>query len=138
MHQFFQHRVDRLLADLAHPLAANRAFVIDNEHGRRGGAVPLTVDVAFVVERSPSDVLLRHYLFEFTGIMLPGVDADEGEWLVLEFCYERPLVRPGGPSDQSGFKPEVQQHHLAAIVTQFELRALLVFAFDVGRNLANA
>ena len=47
-------------------------------------------------------------------------------------------MRPGGPSDKSELAPEVEQHDLAAIVAQFECRALLVFAFDFGSNLADA
>jgi hypothetical protein len=36
------------------------------------------------------------------------VDADQGEGLVFQGLYERPLVGPLAPSSQSVFRPEVQ------------------------------
>ena len=109
--------------------------MIDDVKHWRGGEVPLTVDGAVVVvKRPPVDFLLRHHFFEFTQIMDPGIDADEGEGLFFEIRYERPLVRPGGPSGQSELTPEVEQYDLAAIVGQFEFPTVLVLAFDVRGN----
>ena len=135
--QLLQSCVNRLLAGLADPLASNRALVIDDVKRWRGGEIPLTVDGTIVVNGPPTNLVLRHHFLEFTRIVGPGIDADEGEWLFFQFRYERPLVRPGGPSRQSEFAPEIEQHHLAAIVAQFELRAVLVLAFDVRGNLTD-
>ena len=138
MNQPLQGSVDSLLAGLADPFAANGALVIDDVKRWCGGEIPLTVDGALVVERPPVDPLFRHHPFQFTWFMRPGIDADHCERLFFQIRYERPLVRPGGPSRQSELAPEIKQHDLAAIVTQFELLTVLVFAFDVGRSFADA
>src|SRR5262245_54645468 len=53
-------------------------------------------------------------------------------------CFdERPLVRPHGPSGGSVLVPEVEQHHLAAVVAQLELVAVLIPALDLGGDLAD-
>jgi hypothetical protein len=117
LNQLIQSRVDRLLPWFADPFVSDRAFVIDDVERWRGWEVPLTVDGTFVVKRPPGDVVLRHHFLEFTGFVAPGIDADEGERLLFQFRYERPLVRPGGPSGESELAPEIQQHDLATVVT---------------------
>ncbi len=116
MNQLLQGSVDRLLARLADPFTAYRAYVIDDVERWRGGEVPLTVDGTLIVKRPPVDFFLRHHFFEFIWIVDPGIDADQGEWFFFKIRYERPLVRPSGPSRQSVLAPEIEQQDLAAIV----------------------
>jgi hypothetical protein len=94
--------------------------VIENIIRWGGEGIPLTVDGTYVVKCPPVEFLPGHHFLEFTRIMVPGIDADEDKWLVFEIRYERPLVSPSGPSGQSEFTPEIQQHDLAPIVAQFE------------------
>ena len=44
---------------------------------------------------------------------------------------------PLGPSGQSVFRPEVEQHHLAPVVAELEPHAVLVLTLDVRRHLAD-
>src|SRR5262249_37977817 len=59
------------------------------------------------------------------------VHAEKREGLVTQVHYERPLVGPLGPSRQSHIAPEIEQHHLPAIVAQLEALAVLILALDV-------
>src|SRR5262249_13186278 len=71
------------------------------------------------------------------NVVAVDVDAEQGEGLVLQGLDERPLVGPLGSSGESLLMPEVEQHHLAAIVAELEALAVLVLAFDVRRFLAD-
>src|SRR5262249_35650655 len=51
--------------------------------------------------------------------------------------HERPLVRVHRPARGSPIPPEIENHHLAAIVAELECLAFDIFALDVGRNLTN-
>ena len=80
---------------------------------------------------------LVHDRLELLRVGAVGVDADHGEGLVFELVDERPLVGPTGPSGHSDLLPEVEQHHLSAVVAQLEANIVLVDAFDIGRLLAD-
>ena len=76
-----------------------------------------------LARRSPGSANDRHVSFSlsitalsFLGVVAGDVDADQGEWLVFQLLDERPLVGPLAPSGESVFAPEVEQHHLAAVV----------------------
>lgn len=137
MNQFLKDRVDELLARTAHPLAANRTFVVDDVEGRGGGIVPLFGDVALGYECSPIEIFAGHHFLELGWIFVPAVDADQSKRLLLQFLHERPLVRPTGPSSESVLHPEIEKHDLASIVAQLEARAVLVKAFDIWSCLAD-
>src|SRR5262249_5632242 len=92
---------------------------------------------ARVHERTPGESLLLHHFLELLRAAAAGVDPDEREGLVLQSLHERPLVGPLRPSRQSDMAPEVEQHHLAAIVPEPEALAVLVLAFDVRCLLAD-
>jgi len=114
----------------------DRSFVIDDVKGWRRREVPLPVDLSHIVKRPPVYLLLSHYRFEFTGSVVPGIDADYSERLVFQCRHERPLVGPSGPSGQSEFAPEIEQHHFSAIVAQLELLPVLILPRDVGGDFA--
>ena len=44
---------------------------------------------------------------------------------------------PFSPSSYSILGPEVEQNHLAAIVAQFEMDAVLIVTLDLGSRLAD-
>lgn len=136
--QLVQCVVDGVFTGLADPFVPDHSFAIDDEKRWRGGHIPLSVEVSLVIERTPVDVVLDHRFFEFARIVDPGIDADRRERLIFQFRYERPLVCPGGPSGESEFAPEIEQHHLSTIVAEFEWRTVLVFANDVWSDLADA
>ena len=89
-----------------------------------------------VRERPPGEVLLLDNVLQILAIAA-DVDADQDERPILQGLYERPLVRPLAPSSQSVFGPEVEQHDFPAVVAQFELVAVLIFAIDVLGFLAD-
>src|SRR5262249_15952833 len=138
-----QRCVDDLLAGSARPLVTDDSFVVDHIEGWRGGQVPLRRDrsrtgIASIDKGSPGYLLLVHHFLELLRVEATDVDADEGERLVFQVRYERPLVRPLGPSRQSDETPEIEQHHFPSIVTQLESLAVLVLAVDVRGFLANS
>ena len=120
VNELLQGGIDGVFARFADPLVPDHALMIDNKERWCRIGIPLTVDGAIVVKSSPSDVKFLHGVFQFTRIMRPGVDADESERFIFEFRYERPLVRPSGPSRQSELRPEIEQHDLAAKFAQFK------------------
>lgn len=81
-------------------------------------------------------LLASHHVLEFLDVLRPGIDADQHERLVLQSLNERPLVWPGGPSDQSEFAPEVEQHDLATIVAELELLSVLILPLYVRCHFA--
>src|SRR5262249_61274049 len=141
--QLLERRVNYFLTRSTCPLVTDDSLVVDQIHRRRGGQVPLRRDrtctgVAGVNKGSPGDLLLGRHLLELLRVEAADVDADEGERLVFQVLHERPLVWPLGPSRQSDDTPEVEQHHLPAIVTQLESLAFFVLAVDVRGFLADA
>ena len=140
--QLVQRCVYYLLARSARPLVTDHAPVVDHIKRRRGGQIPLRRDrprpgVARIDKRPPGDPLLGRHLLELLRVEPADVNADEGERPVSQICHERPLVRPLGLSRQSDETPEIEQHHLPAIVTQLEALAVLVLTVNVGGFLAD-
>src|SRR5690606_9552139 len=118
-------------------LGADDALVVEDVDRRPRAHVPLRRDRAAgalgaVPEAAPGDVLLLQAGRE--GLLVGiAVHADEGERLVCETLHERPLVRVHGPARASSVAPEVEDHHLAAVVRELEGHAVEVLADDVGR-----
>jgi len=140
--QLVQRCVYYLLARSARPLVTDHAPVVDHIKRRRGGEVPLRCNwprtrVARIDKGPPVDLLLLHDLLELLRLEAADVDADEGEGLVFQVRHERPLVGPLAPSGQSDVAPEIEQHHLPAIVTQLEALAVLVLTVNVRGFLAD-
>src|SRR5262245_61403528 len=135
--------INDLLASAAEPLVTDHPLVVDEINCRRARQVPFLGDGSHfrarprIAERPPGKVLLLHEFLEGRGARFTDVDADDGEWLAGELLDERPLVRPHGPSGASVLVPEIEQHHLAAVVAQLEPIAVLVLALDLGGNLAD-
>lgn len=82
-------------------------------------------------------MFLFHHLFKVFRLVADDVDTDQSKRLVFQVLDERPLVGPSGPSHESVFRPEVEQHDFPTVVAQFELLAVLIFAFDVGGFFAD-
>src|SRR5262249_39192348 len=119
-HNLVQGRVDCLFARRSDPLVSDHATGIDDIERRGVRQVPLVSDwtragVAWVLERPPGHVLLIHHILKILGVA-SDVHADQGEGLVFQVRYERPLVGPLAPSSQSVFGPEVEQDDLTAVV----------------------
>ena len=79
--------------------------------------VPRGVNRLLMRERPPVHFLFVHSFLEVFGFESADVNADQGEWLVFQLRYERPLVGPTGPSGQSDVLPEIEEDDLAAVVT---------------------
>ncbi len=135
--QMLQCRVDGFRTGIPHPFVSDRSLGVEDVKCGRAGRVPLSGDGAWIRKRSPVEFFPGHHFPELIRFMVENIDADQGEWLLFQLVYERPLVRPVGTSSQSVFHPEIQQHDLAAIITQFELSAILIFPFDVRGSLAD-
>src|SRR5262249_43172079 len=141
--QFFHGMVDDVCAGAAEPLVTDHAFVVDEVNRRGAGQVPFLGDGPQgrarerVAERPPREVLFLHDLLEGCWARFTDVDAEDGEARTGLLLDERPLVRPHGPSGASVLVPEVEQHHLAAVVAQLKLVAVLILALDLGGDLAD-
>src|SRR5262245_4387181 len=134
--QLLQGRVDRFLSGAADPFVTDDSLAIEDIVRRRAG-VPLRRDGS-ARNGSPGHLLLVHHLFEFFRLVAEDIDADQGERLLFHLLDERPLVGPTGASRQSVFRPEIEQHHLPAVVAQFEWLAVLILAINVLGLLADA
>ena len=92
--------VDHLFAGAAEPLVADHALAVDQLQRRRADQVPLRTNrthvgpVAVVGERAPVQFFFVHHALELFRIVPVRVDADDGERLVFQGLYERPLVGP--------------------------------------------
>src|SRR5262249_11687906 len=124
----------------AQALVPNDALVIENVERRPALDVPLGRDGALrsgaVKPRAPGHFLILNDLLELIFALI-AVDAQEDEGLAFHLLHERPLVRVHGPAGPSPVPPEIEQHHLAAIIGQLELLAVEVLALDVGCRLAD-
>ena len=133
--QLLQGHLDRILPGAADPLVTDDPLDIDDIVRRRTGVPPRRDRLAR--DGSPGHFLLFHDLFELFRHMADDVDADQDKRLLFQVLDERPLVGPTGASNQSVFRPEVEQHHLPTVVAQFELLAVLIFTIDVLGFLAD-
>ena len=133
--QLLQGRVDRFLSGAADAFVTDDSLTIEDIVRRRAG-VPSRRD-RLTRDGSPGDFLLFHDLFELLRLAVEDVHADQGKRLRLQILDERPLVGPTGPSIQSVFRPEIEQHHLPAVVAQFEWLVVLILGFDVLGFLAD-
>ena len=134
--QLLQGRVDRFLSGAADPFVTDDSLAIEDVVRWRA-SVPLRRDGS-ARNGSPGHLLLVHHLFEFFRLVAEDIDADQGERLLFQLLDERPLVGPTGASRQSVFRPEIEQHHLPAVVAQFEWLAVLILAINVLGLLADA
>src|SRR5262245_57345050 len=89
-----------------------------------------------VPDAAPAD-LLRFVLFLDEVFVSVAVDADQGKGSAVQALDERPLVREHGPTWTAPMSPEVEQHHLAAIVRQSEFLAVDVLAGNVRHHNAD-
>ena len=135
MDQLLQGHLDRFLPGAADPLVTDDPLDIDDVVRRRAGVPPRRDRLAR--NGSPGHLLLLHHLFELFRLVADDVDADQGKRLLFQVLDERPLVGPTGASSQSVFRPEIEQHHLPAVVAQFQLLAVLIFTIDVRGFLAD-
>lgn len=116
---------------------SNLTLVINNVESRSRRLVPLLGNSPLPGNGTPIDPLSLHHLLELDWIVMPAVDAEQGEGSVFQFFDERPLVGPTSPSRQSVLGPKIEEHDLAAIVTQFETHAILVKALRLWSQLAD-
>lgn len=123
--------VDRLCTGIAHPLVPDDPRVIDDIVDRGARRVPLLRDGSLVCRRPPVQGFFRHDLLELHRVVSVQINANEREGLFFQLVHERPLVGPTGLSGQSVFRPEIEEHDLAAIVAEFESLTVLIVTFDL-------
>src|SRR5262249_41097537 len=98
-------------------------------------ADPAVFQVGIIPEIPPRDLLPRDHLTQLLDLSVV-IDSHESKRLILEFFHERPLVWVHVPARVSPVSPEVEKHHLAAVIREPECRAVLVLSLDVGGNRA--
>ena len=118
----------------------NDALGVDHEDRGPARDLPLARNrtvAAAGPPRAPIEMMLHDGFAHGVAVGI-AVDAEQGEGMILVFLDERPLVGIERPARRSPMPPEIEDDDLAAIIAETKLYAVHVFAYDVGRRLADA